>query len=272
MKQKVCVIIRVYNRIQDLEYNLDIIRKTWSAKDYYIIVSSNGEQDGYILTDKIKSLSDIIVKYDGNSGHLKGNSLLLLQAIPYIPNECEYTLLLEADTWLYKDALICKYIKQLKNQNAVWASAQWYDRYYSLATDFAIVQSDYILNHRQLLEFGNYPEPYVANYLIDNNQKYILIKENMLPQLPSYIKQYPYAPEGRFFVFPLSRMVTHHVELLKGGMKEKLRDFNSLSENFFDMEKVKLVKLKYLWQLVVFCSSKLFIRQSWYGKMSKFPF
>ena len=89
---KICVIIRVYDRIQDLEYNLDIIRQTWTSNEYNIIISSNGEQDGFILTKKIKSLSNQIVKYNGNSGHLKGNSLLLLQAIPYIPNDCECTI------------------------------------------------------------------------------------------------------------------------------------------------------------------------------------
>lgn len=270
MKRKICVIIRVFNRIKDLEFNLEIIRKTWTTNEYYVIVSSNGEQNGYMLTDCIISHSDKVVKCEGNGGHLKGNSLLLLQAIPSIPKDCNYTLLLEADTWLYKDTLINKYLEELERTGAVWASAQWYDRYYSLATDFALINSNYLINNKNILNFGNYPETYVANYLIENNQKYILIKENMLPQLPSYIKRYPYAPEGRFFVFPLSRMVTHHVELLKGGMNEKIRDFNSMSDNFFEIENVKWPKLKLLWIYIVFSSSFLFLRRSWYTNIKKF--
>ena len=266
MKQKVCVIIRVYNRIQDLEYNLDIIRKTWSAKDYYIIVSSNGEQDGYILTDKIKSLSDIIVKYDGNSGHLKGNSLLLLQAIPYIPDDCEHTLLLEADTWLYKDNLICKYIEQLEGGNAVWASAKWYDRFFSLATDFAIVNTVFLKKNEKVLDFGNYPETYVATYLHEVNASWIYIKENMPVQIAGYIHKFPYAPYGRFYVYPFSNMATHHIEHYKGGMKKKKRDFNALSNNYFEDCKVLFPTMTKIWMKCVVAISLLLPRRSWFGK------
>lgn len=262
---KVCVIIRIYNRIQDLECNLEIIRKTWIHNDFYIIVSSNGEKDGYILSEKIKSLSDQIVKYDGNSGHLKGNSLLLLQAIPHIPDDCEYTILLEADTWIYKDNLICKYIEKLKEDNSVWASAKWYDRFYSLATDFAIVNTDFLKNNKSVLDFGNYPETYVANYLHKVGATWIYIKENMPVQIAGYIHKFPYAPYGRFYVFPRSHMVTHHIEHFQRGMSRKKKDFNVLSNNFFSEEKVSFPRIYSIYMRLIIFLSSLLPRRSWVG-------
>lgn len=266
MKEKICVIIRVYNRIQDIECNLEIIRKTWTNNDYYVIVSCNGEQDGYSMTEKIQSLSDKIVKNDGNSGHLQGNSLLLLQALPYIPSDCEYTLLLEADTWLYQDKLICKYIKELKAQKAVWASAKWYDRFHSLATDFAIVNTEFLKKNKAVLEFGIYPETYVASYIHDKGESWVHIKENEPVQIAGYIHKYPYAPFGRFYVFPFSRMVTHHVEHFKRGMDRKKRDFNIFSGNFFPDNNVRFPVLYLIWMKILVCVTLLFPRRSWFAK------
>lgn len=267
MKQKVCVIIRVYNRIKDLEYNLEIIRNTWTQNDYYIIVSSNGENDGYALTEKIVSLSDQIVRYDGNSGHLKGNSVLLLQGIPHIPVECEYTLLLEADTWLYKDNLISKYINELKKEKAVWASAKWYDRFHSLATDFAIVNTEFLKNNQNILDFGFYPETYVATYLHNVGASWIYIKENTPVQIAGYLNKFPYAPYGRFYVFPFSKMVTHHIEHLSTGIAQKRRDFNALSDNFFKEDNVFSPFLITLWMRLIVLASMLLPRRSWIGKI-----
>lgn len=263
--KKVCIIIRVYNRIQDLEYNLEIIRRTWSSNEYYIIVTCNGESDGFVLTDKIYSLSDKIVKCSGNNGHLKGNSKLLLQALPFIPSDCYYTLLLEADTWVYKDALISKYIHMLEIKKAVWASAKWYDRFYSLATDFAIVNSEFLIKNEKILDFGIYPETYVASYLFKNGESWIYIKENMPVQIAGYISSFPYAPYGRFYVFPFSNMVTHHIEHLSGGMEQKIKNFNALSNNLFDNYRISSPKLIKLWMKIIVVISLLIPRRSWFG-------
>ena len=265
--KNVCVIIRVYNRIQDIEYNLEIIRKTWTENDYYVIVSCNGEKDGYLMTDTIKSLSDKIVKYNGNSGHLQGNSLLLLQALPYIPSNCEYTLLLEADTWLYEDKLISKYVERLRKANAVWASAKWYDRFHSLATDFAIVNTEFLLNNKSVLEFGIYPETYVASYLRNVSAVWVYITENMPVFIPSYMRSFPYAPHGRFYVYPFSKMVTHHVEHYECGMQCKKKDFNALSNNFFNDNQVRYPTLIRIWMKIMVILTFLFPKRSWYQQM-----
>ena len=124
--KKVCVLIRVYNRIEDLKYCIDIIRDTWKFNNYYIIVVANGKEDGYTLDNGSISKIDRLIEIENNVGHFTGNSQLLLKGLPQIPDECDYTIILEADTWLYGDELIVKYISKLNKQNAMWASAQFF--------------------------------------------------------------------------------------------------------------------------------------------------
>lgn len=76
---KICLLIRVYNRIEDLQCNLEIIRRTWSKYDYYVLVVSNGVSSGFTLSSEIYQLSDEVVILEENVGHLNGNSQLLLK-------------------------------------------------------------------------------------------------------------------------------------------------------------------------------------------------
>lgn len=230
-KSRICVLIRVYNRIEDLTCNLDIIRKTWTLNDYYIIIVSNGKTNGYNLPDKVFSQADKVLELDQNDGHYNGNSQLLIKSIPYIPKDCEYTILLESDTWLYTDNLISRYINKMKESGAVWSSARWFYRFLSNATDFAIVNTDYLYSNLDIVNFNYLPECWVSNYLADHNNKYLYIKELMPVQLPTYVKRYHYAPHGRFNVFPDGQMITHHIEDLSGGMDEKKYYFNVISKS-----------------------------------------
>lgn len=268
---KICILIRVYDRLADLEANLKIIRETWNLNQYYIVVVSNGKSNGFNLSIDINNNADKIVELEENVGHLKGNSQLLLNGINHIPKDCEYTILLEADTWVYTDDIVAKYILKLQNQEAVWASARWYDRCYSMATDFAIVKSNFLQSNRDILNFTNLPECWVANYLINSKNKYIYIRENMPVFVPSYIKRYFYAPKGRFYVYPYSRMVTHHIEDLKNGMDEKKFYFNVLAQQ--DYFKLKNKSLK-SWELmkikICILLTYLFLRRSWYSKSEMF--
>lgn len=269
---KLAILIRVYDRVEDLKYNLQIIRDTWKENKYFIIVVSNGKKNGYEITHESLSLIDKLVVLEENAGHRKGNSQLLEEGIKYIPDDCEYTLILEADTWFYGDSIISKYTKLLsQNADAVWASADWYDKYYALATDFAIVKTSYINAHPKIFDFELFPECHISNFLRDSNAGYIWITENMPVHVPSYVRyKYPYVPnikEGRFYVFPKSKMVTHHIEFLKGGMNKKKQYFNILSDSdYFDDVKTRnkrwnRFKIKF-WIGITKC----FIKRSWYSK------
>jgi hypothetical protein len=268
---KIAVLIRVYDRIEDLKYNLRIISGTWKENDYYVIVVSNGKNNGFGVLPESQPLVDKLIVLDENAGHRRGNSQLLMGGVEHIPSDCEYTLILEADTWMYGDGIISKYAELLsKSEFAVWASADWYDKHYALATDFAIVKTHYIIRNPGIFDFEFFPECHISNFLRDTNAGYIWIRENMPVHVPSYIKyKYPYVPnikEGRFYVFPKSRMVTHHIEFLKGGMMQKKRYFNIIAGcDYFPDAKCghkawNRFKMKFWTGL-----TKLFVKRSWYS-------
>lgn len=269
---KVAVLIRVYDRIDDLKYNLRVISETWKKNDYYVIVVSNGKNNSFEILPESLPLIDKLVTLQENAGHRKGNSQLLMEGSKYIPDDCAYTLILEADTWMYQDEIVSKYTNLLsENADAVWASADWYDKYYALATDFAIIKTDYIRNNPGIFDFELFPECHISNFLRDTGKSYLWIKENMPVHVPSYVKyKYPYVPnikEGRFYVFPKSKTVTHHIEFLKGGMEQKKRYFNILADfDFFPEAKVgnkawNRFKMKFWIGL-----SNCFLKRSWYSK------
>lgn len=273
---KVAILIRVYDRVEDLKHNLQIISDTWKENDYYTIVVSNGKSNGYEVTPDSLPFIDKLVILEENAGHRRGNSQLLMEGIKYIPSDCKYTLILEADTWMYGDTIITKYTNLLdKSDFVVWASADWYDKYYALATDFAIIKTQYIIKNPGIFDFELFPECHISNFLRDTNSGYLWIRENMPVHVPSYVKyKYPYIPnikEGRFYVFPKSRTVTHHIEYLKDGMEQKKRYFNIVANtDYFTGTKSNnkswnRFKMKFWIGL-----TKLFVKRSWYsGKTYK---
>ena len=271
MKRRIAVLIRVYDRIEDLKYNLQIIKQTWTEFDYHIIVVSNGYPDGYRIDADSVRVIDNFVALEHNAGHKKGNSQLLMEGQKCIPSDCDYTVILEADTWIYGDRTIKEYIEFMEEaSNIVWASADWYDKDYALAVDFAVIKSNFIRNNPNLFDFEDYPESYIANYLRDAGVGFRWITENMPVHVPSYVAKYPYVDDStqkRFYVFPKSKMVTHHIEFLRGGMPQKKRYFNIVAN--YDFFKEELVANKgwqrfkmYFWIRL----SKLFIKKSWFQK------
>lgn len=237
----ITVLIRVYDRVEDLKYNLQIIRDTWVENDYYIIVVSNGRSKGYTIDTESLKMIDKLVDLEENAGHRKGNSQLLMEGAKYIPDGSDFTLILEADTWVYGDSIISKYGKLLSEQeNAVWASADWYDKYYALATDFALIKTQYIKDYPNIFNFELFPECHISNFLKGTDKDYIWIEENMPIHIPSYIPfGYPYVPnikEKRFYVFPKTKMVTHHIEYLKEGMQQKKKYFNIVTNTDYFKE------------------------------------
>jgi hypothetical protein len=173
---------------------------------------------------------------------------------------------------MHGDTVISKYIKLLSEDNdTVWASADWYDKYYALATDFAVIKTDYIRDNPGIFDFELYPECHIANHLRDTNRKFIWIRENMPVHVPSYVKyKYPYVPnikEGRFYVFPKSKTATHHIEYLKGGMEQKKRYFNILADTDFFPEVKAGSKLwnRLKMRFWIGLSNCLF-KRSWYSK------
>ncbi|WP_108821703.1 glycosyltransferase family 2 protein [Dysgonomonas sp. Marseille-P4361] len=269
---EITVLIRVYDRIDDLKYNLQIIRDTWKDNNYHVIVVSNGKSKGYdIPSDSLRHIDKLVV-LEENAGHRKGNSQLLMEGAKFIPESSQFTLILEADTWVYGDAIISKYAKRLaETPNAVWASADWYDKYYALATDFALIKTDYIRKHPGIFDFELFPECHITNFLRDTNSDFIWITENMPVHVPSYISyKYPYVPnikEGRFYVFPKSKTVTHHIEFLKDGIEQKKGYFNIVSDtDYFPEAKISAKAWNRFKMRFWIGLTKCFVKRSWYSK------
>ncbi|MFV0468767.1 MAG: hypothetical protein ACK5MK_07560 [Dysgonomonas sp.] len=268
-KVKIAVLIRVYDRIEDLKYNLKIIADTWTENEYYVIVVSNGKLKGYDIDKSLDSYIDKLVILENNEGHLKGNSQLLREGVKFIPSDCCFTLILEADTWLYGDSLISKYVAILVESDVVWASADWYDKYIAVATDFAVIKTEYILSNPKLFIFGLYPECTISNYMRDHGDRSIWITENMPVHVPSYMLKFPYVhnDERRFYAFPESKMVTHHIEHLRRGMQQKKEYFNILAQTDYFQDAIvknkswRLFKIKFWIKL-----SGLLLKRSWYSK------
>jgi hypothetical protein len=230
---RICILIRVYDRTEDLKYCLEIIKKTWLSFDYFILVVSNGGINGFEINTELKDQIDLLIELDSNAGHLKGNAQLLQEGLPKIPDDTSHTIILEADTWVHGDKLVEKYVNVLNNSGEVWAGAHWYTHLYSLATDFSIIGTKFLKSNPGVFSYTGFPERHAANYLLDNGHRFRYIKENMPIHLPSYIKKFPFATGIRFNVFPKSKMVTHHIELLKGGMDRKKKLFNTLARTSF---------------------------------------
>ncbi|MDH6353917.1 hypothetical protein M2132_000237 [Dysgonomonas sp. PH5-45] len=268
-KAKIAVVIRVYDRVEDLKYNLRVIADTWYENSYYIIVVSNGKNSGYLIDASLSKYIDKLIVLDENEGHLKGNSQLLREGVKHIPSDSDFCIILEADTWIYTDTVITKYARKLAHSGVVWASAGWYDKYYSLAVDFALIKACFVRNNPLLFDFVDYPECYIAEYLRDKNESFLLLNENMPTHIPSYLPRYPYIDDRknkRFYVFPKSRMVTHHIEFLDRGMTRKKEYFNIVSGiDYFKETPVankpwRLFKIKFWIAL-----SQCFLKRSWYS-------
>ena len=218
---QIAVIIRVYNRLDDLNACLSIIKNTWTKHSYYIIVVSNGISDGYSISNDIRNNANIVYEINENKGHLSGNSQLLQAGIPLIPKYCDFTIILEADTWIYKDKIIDKYVNKLSKSTAVWASADWIAKYHSLALDFAIIKTKFLQFNTDIFSFRKKAECCVCNYLKENNYDYMFIKEAMPVHYPKLMKIFYNPDKGRTRIFLKIPMITHHIEDLKYGILEK---------------------------------------------------
>lgn len=221
--EKIAVILRVFNRLEDLRINVRLIRERWQRFEYYLIVSSNGTPNGFPLPDEVCRQADLVVELAENAGHLQGNTQLLKAAVPHLPDDCSYTVILEADTWLMDDALIEKYVRQMQVSGCCWASSEWIEKHWTLGLDFAILRTDFTKDcFTQLFAFGEYPERWVADYMIMHGVKFQYIRELMPVHQPRLLKKFYETPDGRFRLFPAGRMVTHHIEDLPHGMADKL--------------------------------------------------
>lgn len=267
------ILLRVFNRIDDLIICVETIRKYWRNDTYYIVVVSNGKTEGFPIPDRVKTQVDRVMELEKNIGHRQGNSQLILAGISQIPASCRYTVLLEADTWVFTDELVLQYIRQLDAEKAVWASAEWVEKYWSLGLDFAIVQTAYMQQHPAMFDFTVHAESWVCNYLMDYGQKFKYIKENMPVHRPKSIAWLHNAYGGRFRMFPNAKMVTHHIEDLEHGIETKKLMANiCLNHQEFPVGKEDFIRREYRKMCVLMSLSRYLPRSRWFRKKQKRTF
>lgn len=268
MKKKIAVLIRVYDRTNDLKINVQVIKDLWKEHDYDIFVCFNGKEKGYILDKKVHD-STKVIQLDHNAGHLKGNSQLLLEGMKHINlTQYNYLIILEADTWLMGDSLITKYVNLLDNSSSVWASSEWVENRYSVGVDFAIIDSTFISKHyKNLFNFTTDAEMWVAEYMMHVKAPFIFIKELMPVHRPSCIKSIYNADGARLRVFPSGNIVTHHIENLVGNMqKKKLLADAMYQNNYFTQESKSTLIITYYKYMFLNLFLKILPRSGWFKK------
>lgn len=224
------VLIRVHDRMSDLEVCVDVLHRHWHLDDCHVTVVSNGRTRGATIPDAVRQGVNGVLEIEANPGHFSGNAQLLQAGMRVVPDTCTWTILLEADTWIFGDAVLRRYIQRLEREDKVWASAVWVEKFYTLATDVAIVRTSFVRDHPRLFQFVEPPGPeaWVHNYLRGVNQEPIYIREHMPVHIPALMRRFYNKYGGRFRTFSRARMVTHHIEDLDGGIDEKKRISNEL--------------------------------------------
>jgi hypothetical protein len=222
---RLCVVVRVHQRMRDLEILCSVIARHWTLPRHVLVVS-NGAAAGHRVPGGVHALVDRVVELEHNAGHIGGNSQLLQAALPLVPADCPYTLLLEADSWLFGDHLLQVYIEKLEATGAAWASAHWQDRWHSQALDLALVRTAALRAHPELLEYTRHAECSVANRLDALGLGRLPITELMPVHIPALLRRFWNRWGGRFRCFPEGPLVTHHGEDLPDGMEGKRAEAN----------------------------------------------
>jgi len=261
----IAVLLRVHDRMADLAVCVDLIRKHWKQEPYHLVVVSNGLAAGHPLPASVRAAADHCVELARNSGHLRGNAQLLLTGLRHIPAACRYTVLLEADTWVFSDALVQKYARRLAAAHAVWASAEWIEKCWSLGLDFAVVETAYLQAHPATFNFTADAESWVCHRLRAEGRRFLYITENMPVHQPKVLKFFLERHGGRFRSFPRAGMVTHHVEDLPHGLESKKYLANvCLGRREFPLGDAQVIRREHRRLRLLMALATCAPRSSWY--------
>jgi hypothetical protein len=266
-KAIVSVIIRVYDRMEDLAVCVQSIRKYWDIYRYFLIIVGNGKINGFSIPETVKDSVDCVIELEENLGHIDGNAQLLLAGIEYIPVDSRFTVILEADTWIFSDQLINTYIRKLDNSESVWASSEWVKKYWSLGVDFAIIKTDFLMNNKGIFRFGSNPEAHVCNCLLETGHSFMYIKECMPVHVPKSIRFMHNKFGGRFRSFPFAKMITHHLEDLDDGIQSKKLLANCcVGKNLFPVGTITLIKFEFFKLVLIRFMANAAPQSSWIRK------
>ena len=123
------------------------------------------------------------------------------------------------------------------------------------------------MGNKEIFHFGTNPEAYVCNYLMDKKSAFIYIRENMPVHVPKSKKFLNNTFGGRFRSFPVSKMVTHHVEELNDGINsKKLLANNCAGKKIFPLGNSTDISIEYFKLLVIRYIARFAPQSSWIRK------
>lgn len=271
----IAVLIRVFNRLDDLKICVDTIKKYWHADTYYLVVVGNGASTGSPVPAEIHAHVDRVVELEHNAGHQHGSAQLLSASVPYLPDTCRYAILLEADTWVFTDQIIHAYLPRMESNGAVWTSAEWVERYWSLGTDCAIVETAYLKANPALFHFPAFAEAWIANYLLTHQQRFLYLRELMPVHCPKSLRIFgqKYTYRGRFRSFPKACTVTHHLEDLEHGLDTKKLWANiCLARREFPLGDPQIITREHRRLRAFMALSAIFPRSRWFRAKRRWEF
>jgi hypothetical protein len=266
------VLVRVFDRIEDLRVCLAVIDRHWTGGAYYKLVVGNGQAAGFPIPEDVAAHADRVIELNANPGHRSGSSQLLLAGLDHVPDDCRHTILLEADTWIFTDAVLRRYMKLMDARQAVWAGAEWIEKHWSLALDAAVVRTSYAREHPGIFDFRAQAESWVAGYLLDDRQRFVTIREHMPVHRPRAMKTSYDVYGGRFRSFPAGQMVTHHIADLAHGLETKKEKANiCLGRRVFDVGDDAEIAREHKRLRRVVALARVYPRSRWFKKKTRRP-
>ena len=107
-----------------------------------------------------------------NPGHIGGSRQLLVEGVRQIPIECAYTVLLEADTWLFSDLLVGSLLppdgraKLSSGRARIGRSGG-----IALRSTSPLSTPEFLRENSAQFDFVTHPECYICNYLMDHGRE-----------------------------------------------------------------------------------------------------
>ena len=220
----IAVVVRVYDRMADLDVALDLIRRRWTRRPVHVIVASNGLTAGHAVSDAARGRADQVVEIADNPGREAGAARLILDGVARVPAGIRHVVLLESDAWVLDDRVLDRHLTAMERSGAAWTSARWIERWSTRALDLALADVRALRAHPGWLD-GPELEARVAGGLADAG----LVASDLLEAMPVHRPRLlaRLGLGSRRHCFPALPMVTHHVEDLRGGIVEKMAIANA---------------------------------------------
>jgi len=162
-KPRIGVVIYTHNRTDDARISMEIIRSLWETSGLFgritITHVFNGRQSWWPK----KYSEDILIRRK-NLGHFAGAADMIDTGMKRLlaDRRIDYIVLLAADTWLVKPAVLGSIINRMKKRNGTWATAAWGNPKRNDIADVGCSMDFAIFSHPWIRRYRMFPLRYVT--------------------------------------------------------------------------------------------------------------